>query len=214
MTHDHAREALSHVGPSRTGAETDRAAARLADDLAGFGDDLGLPPVMLGPGSTRDIDEHLARVACGGCGQPKPSSAASDDRTPSRGKDSPITAENAAHLRRVLRNNIQSLQEVADDLRIEGPFPDCAERDLLVATARAVIRHAEDKQGVTRRQFADPAEVGKTLVMVIKERDDLLAALKSLRDIIHDDLTHAQQQHHAEAINFADLVIAKAGGGA
>lgn len=41
-----------------------------------------------------------------------------------------------------------------------------------------------------------------------------IAAAKSLRDIIHDDLTHAQQQHHADAINFADLVIAKAGGGA
>lgn len=31
-------------------------------------------------------------------------------------------------------------------------------------------------QGITRRQFTDPVEVGKTLAVVIEERDALLAA--------------------------------------
>ena len=41
---------------------------------------------------------------------------------------------------------------------------------------------------------------------------DLLAACKSLLDIIHDDLTHARQEDHRAALDAARAAIAKAEG--
>lgn len=41
---------------------------------------------------------------------------------------------------------------------------------------------------------------------------DLLESLRDLRAIIHDDLTHARQEDHADAIKRADAAIAKADG--
>lgn len=85
-------------------------------------------PIVVSTGEHPAPDEPIPAIpTCAACGSPKPTA---------------FTAENDAHLRRELRNRTETLQHIADDLRIEGPFPDCAERDLLVATARAVIRHA------------------------------------------------------------------------
>ena len=42
----------------------------------------------------------------------------------------------------------------------------------------------------------------------------LVSALQGLRDIIHDDLTHARQRDHHEAIRAADVLLAAAKGGA
>ena len=42
----------------------------------------------------------------------------------------------------------------------------------------------------------------------------LVKALQGLRDIIHDDLTHASQRNHHEAIRAADVLLAAAKGGA
>ena len=53
------------------------------------------------------------------------------------------------------------------------------------------------------------------ILRAVNSHDDLLAACKALRDIIHDDLTHARQHDHAKAIDAADAAIAsaeKAGG--
>jgi hypothetical protein len=127
--------------------------ARFARDLMAETviDPRDLPPVMLGPDSTARIDEHLARVACPACGSPKPTRAEHHDRIITRtlaaeaNADSPIARENADHLRGVLRKHTDTLTNVADDLRIEGPFPDSAERDLLVAAARSVLRYAGEK---------------------------------------------------------------------
>lgn len=73
------------------------------------------------------------------------------------------------------------------------------------------LRHWAGGGTKTSRERTD-AEV-EANERLVAASPDLLAVAKSLRDIIHDELTHAQQQHHAEAINFADLVIGKAGGG-
>ena len=42
----------------------------------------------------------------------------------------------------------------------------------------------------------------------------LVSALQGLRDIIHDDLTHARQRDHHEAIRAADVLLAAVKGGA
>jgi hypothetical protein len=54
----------------------------------------------------------------------------------------------------------------------------------------------------------------KTAVLLAIAAPDLLRALKQLRAIIHDDLTHERQREHGDAIAAADAAIVKAEGGA
>ena len=45
---------------------------------------------------------------------------------------------------------------------------------------------------------------------LIAAAPDLLASLRALLDIVHDDLTHERQEDHREALNAAKNAIAKA----
>lgn len=83
----------------------------------------------------------------------------------------------------------------------------------------ATTRYGTDGGDLDGEQEREAEAAAKMIVERLNATPDpvnakLVEACKGLLDIIHDDLTHARQADHAEALNKAREALALAGGGA